>query len=27
MEKLEAAILAELGWPDPYRTGPYGDMD
>jgi probable rRNA maturation factor len=27
MEPLETAILAELGWPDPYRTGPYGDQD
>lgn len=32
MEPLEAAILADLGWPDPYRTGPYqggpdGDPD
>lgn len=25
MEKLEAEILAELGWPDPYATGPYAD--
>jgi len=23
MESLETAILADLGWPDPYRTGPY----
>jgi len=23
MEPLEADILAQLGWPDPYATGPY----
>jgi len=23
MEPLEAEILAGLGWPDPYATGPY----
>jgi probable rRNA maturation factor len=23
MEALEARILAALGWPDPYKTGPY----
>jgi probable rRNA maturation factor len=27
MEPLEAMILSDLGWPDPYRTGPYGDPD
>ena len=27
MEPLEAVILADLGWPDPYRTGPHGDPD
>lgn len=30
MEPLEAEILAGLGWPDPYATGPYagaGDED
>ncbi len=27
MEALEARILAALGWPDPYRTGPYGEAD
>ncbi|MBI1360568.1 MAG: rRNA maturation RNase YbeY [Alphaproteobacteria bacterium] len=27
MEPLEAGILAGLGWPDPYRTGPYGETD
>ncbi|MDP3495553.1 MAG: rRNA maturation RNase YbeY [Hyphomonadaceae bacterium] len=25
MEPLEAQILAGLGWPDPYATGPYAD--
>ncbi len=25
MEPLEARILAGLGWPDPYATGPYAD--
>jgi probable rRNA maturation factor len=25
MEPLEAKILAGLGWPDPYATGPYAD--
>jgi probable rRNA maturation factor len=25
MEPLEADILAGLGWPDPYATGPYAD--
>ena len=23
MEPIEAKILASLGWPDPYATGPY----
>ncbi len=27
MEPMETRILASLGWPDPYRTGPYGDAD
>jgi probable rRNA maturation factor len=29
MEPLETQILADLGWPDPYGTGPYasGDTD
>ena len=27
MEPLESVILANLGWPDPYQTGPYGDPD
>jgi probable rRNA maturation factor len=25
MESLETRILAGLGWPDPYNTGPYAD--
>lgn len=25
MEPLEARILADLGWPDPYAVGPYAD--
>lgn len=27
MEPLESRILADLGWPDPYATGPYADPD
>jgi probable rRNA maturation factor len=23
MEPLEVELLAQLGWPDPYSTGPY----